>query len=388
MDYKDYYAVLGVPRTASAADIKKAYRKLAREHHPDRNAGNKEAERRFKEANEAHEVLADPAKRKQYDELGEHWQEFARAGSRAGGDPFGPGGPLAGFRTPGGGAGGAGGQGVRFEFAGDNTEFSEFFRTFFSGAEAGATAGGRGTRSGRGAAGDAGATHGGSRARGRTIEDLEIEDPGQRSGGSTLDDLLANLGIRGRGRNEAPERGRTGSPGEHPGNGAVEAPIEISLEDAFAGATRLVDVNGKRLEVRIPAGVDTGSRVRLRGKGGDGPHARDLVLVVRVLTHPIFSRDGSDVSREVPVTLGEALLGADVPVRTLGGRVLLTIPAGTQPGRLMRLGGQGMPRLKGEGRGDLYVKVRVVLPNLDQPGRERAAAFLGQVHQPDPRAGG
>ncbi len=136
MDYKDYYAVLGVPRTATTGDIKKAYRKLARQFHPDRNPGDVTAERRFKEVNEANEVLADPAKRKQYDELGVHWQEYARAGARPGSDPFGPGGPFAGFRPAGGGRGGqAGGPGgIRFEFAGDPGDFSEFFRTFFAGS--------------------------------------------------------------------------------------------------------------------------------------------------------------------------------------------------------------------------------------------------------------
>ena len=145
MDYKDYYAVLGVPRTASTGEIKKAFRALARKHHPDRNAGDAEAERRFKEVNEANEVLADPAKRKQYDELGAHWQEYARARRpRPGGDPFGPGGPFAGFR-PAGTAGGGAPGGVRFEFAGDPGGFSDFFRTFFAGGMAGAAASTTGT---------------------------------------------------------------------------------------------------------------------------------------------------------------------------------------------------------------------------------------------------
>ena len=379
MDYRDYYAVLGVPRTASAADIKKAYRRLARQHHPDRNAGDKEAERRFKEANEAHEVLADPAKRKQYDELGAHWQEYARAGARPGGDPFGPGGPFAGFARAGGAGPGTSG-GIRFEFAGDSSDFSDFFNTFFAGATAGAAAGSaaagspaaRTTRpAARGRVSEAGAT-GGSAS----------DAAGQRSGGSTLDDLLANLGIRSRTR-----RGnQNGDAAAH--RPPVQAPVEVTLEDAFAGAIRVVEVDGKRLEVKIPAGVETGSRIRLRGKGGAGPHAPDLVLVVGVTPHAIFTREGANITREVPITLREALLGADVPVRTLGGRVLLKIPAGTQSGRLMRLAGQGMPRLRSGDRGDLYARVRVVLPTLDEHGRELAAAFLDHVHQPDPRTGG
>jgi DnaJ-class molecular chaperone len=345
MEYRDYYAVLGVPKTATPAEIKKAYRKLAREHHPDRNAGNAAAERRFKEINEAHEVLVDPAKRAQYDELGVHWQDYARTGARAGGDPFGPGGPFAGFgagagarRGPGMGrragvSGDAGSGGLRFEFAGDGGDFSDFFRTFF--------------------------------ATGVPAEDGEQAG---RVGGSA-----SGRGSHGRGRVEAPA--------------AVEAHVEVSLDDAFYGATRLVEVNGKRLEVKIPAGVETGSRIRLRGRGGgEGAGARDLVLVIKVAPHPVFHRDGATLTRELPVTLGEALLGAEVPVRTLTGRVLLRVPAGTQNGRVIRLVGQGMPRLKGDGRGDLHVKVRVILPVLDEAGRQAASAFLGAVDQADPRS--
>ena len=341
MDYKDYYAVLGVPKTATPAEIKKAYRKLAREFHPDRNAGNKAAERRFKDVNEANEVLSDPAKRAQYDELGVHWQDHARAGARPGGDPFGPGGPFAGFAAAGrGGRGSAGSRrfasedgGVRFEFAGGGDDFSDFFRTFFAGATPG------------GADVFAGGDGGPAQARGTHA----------RSRVGTLPPL--------------------------------EAHVDLSLEDAFHGATRLVEVDGKRLEVKIPAGVETGSRIRLSGRGGgSGPAARDLVLIAKVAPHPVFRRDGATLSRELPVTLREALLGAEVPVRTLTGRVLLRVPPATQNGRAIRLAGQGMPRLKGEGRGDLHVKIRVILPTLDAAGVSAAQAFLDAIDQPDPRS--
>src|ERR1700690_484012 len=339
MDYKDYYATLGVPKTATAAEIKKAYRKLAREFHPDRNAGNTNAERRFKEINEANEVLADPAKRSQYDELGVHWQDYARAGAQPGGDPFGAGGPFAGFGSGGGaragrraGRGGPGAAGIRFDFAGDGGNFSDFFRTFFAGG----------------------------------LPDDTDEIAGR--GGPTAPGRAGH----GRGQAAAP---------------AVEAHVDVSLEEAFQGATRLVQVDGARLEVKIPAGVETGSRIRLRGRGGAaGAAARDLVLIAKVAPHPVFHREGATLSRELPVTLGEALLGAEVPVRTLTGRVLLRVPAGTQNGRVIRLAGQGMPRLKGEGRGDLHVKVRGVLPSLDEAGRQAAVAFLDAVDQPDPRS--
>src|SRR5207247_8377739 len=168
----------------------------------------------------------------------------------------------------------------------------------------------------------------------------------------------------------------------------VEAEAELTLEEAFHGATRLVDVDGKRLEVKIPPGVDTGSRIRIAGKGGtSGGRSRDLYIVAKVLPHTVFTRRGADLTREIKVTLREALLGAEIPVRTLKGRVLLTIPAGTQNGRTFRLSGQGMPRMKGkgEGAGDLYVKINVVLPtNLSEEAKLAATRFLDLVGQADP----
>ncbi len=376
MEYRDYYAVLGVPRTASAAEIKKAYRRLARQFHPDRNPGDTEAERRFKDLNEANEVLADPAKRRQYDELGAHWADYARAGGRPGGDPFGPGGPFAGFRA----GGGAAGPGVRFEFAGDPGDFSDFFNAFFAGGAVGATAAGPAGRAGAMPHGVPGSA---ARSRGRGTV---VEDGAGPVGGGGLDDLLAGLGLGGRGRT----RGGPGAATTARGAPApVEARVDVTLEDVLAGATRIVQLDGRRLEVKIPPGVATGSRIRLRGKGGgEGAAARDLVLIVQVLPHPTFAREGVNVSCDLPVTLREALLGAEVAVRTLSGRVLLRVPAGTQQGRTIRLAGQGLPRLKGDGRGDLLAKVRVVLPVLDDQGRAAASAFLDAVDQPDPRARG
>lgn len=361
MDYKDYYKTLGIPRTATQAEIKKAFRKLARQSHPDVKPGDSTAELRFKDINEANEVLSDPAKRTQYDELGANWEAYSRAGAGSPGgggsggpSPFGAGGPFQGF-------GGQGGS-VRYEFRGPGggagaEQFSDFFRMFF-----GEQAGGAG-----GAGGGAGAT-GSRRGGGR----------GQRTqarSGPTIEDLLAGAG---------------GTYGTEPGAArppAAEAQAQITLEEAFHGTTRLVDVDGRRLEVKVPAGVDTGSRIRLRGKGGGtGEAARDLYIVPKVESHPVFTRTGADLAREIRITLGEALLGGEIPVRTLKGRVLLTIPPGTQHGRTFRLTGQGMPRLKGEGSGDLYVRVSIALPtNLSDEAKEAAAHFLSLVDQPDPR---
>jgi curved DNA-binding protein len=347
MEYKDYYAVLGVPRTATPAEIKKAYRKLAREHHPDAKPGDTTAERRFKDVNEAHAVLADPDKRKQYDALGANWEAFSRAGAGAGGggaDPFGPGGPFAGFSR----GGGPGGGNVRYEFrtTGDAGQFSDFFRMFFGGDE-----------------GTFATSHAGARPA------------GARAGGSTqtidLDELLAGMG------------GGTARPRARPAPPPSEAHAEITLAEAFHGTTRVVDVDGKRLEVSIPRGADTGTRVRLKGKG---PNGGDLFVVVKVAPDPRYKRRGADLDVELPLTLAEALLGGEVPVRTLKGRVVLTIPPGTQAGRTFRLAGQGMPRVNGSGAGDLYAKVRVVLPTrLSDEADEAARTFLALVHQPDPR---
>jgi DnaJ-class molecular chaperone len=364
LEFQDYYKILGVPRTATQAEIKKAFRKLARESHPDQHAGDASAERRFKEINEANAVLSDPAKRAKYDQFGKDWEAYTRAGTAAGAhgaaDPFGPGSPFAGwstFRT--GGRSGTGPGGVRYEFrtTGDAGAFSDFFRMMF---------------------GDESAAAG--------------EPERFSGGGESMDEILARMGIGGMGRAAGSggiggrrasggQRGRTteGPPRLAP----IDVTAEVSLEEAFHGTSRIVELEGRRLEVTIPRGVDTGSRIRLTGKG---PGGRDLVVVVRLRPHPTFTRRGADLEREVPVTLREALLGGEIPVSTLKGRVLLTVPAGAQNGRAFRLKGQGMPRFKSEGTGDLYVRLRVVLPtDLSQEARKAAARFLDLADQPDPR---
>jgi len=391
VDYKDYYQTLGVPRTATQAEIKKAFRKLARQSHPDVKPGDKVAEQRFKDINEANEVLSDAKKRKQYDELGANWEAYTQAGSGGQRDPFAAGGPFAGFAGRAGGQAGAGGAGgIRYEFrSAGGEDFSDFFRTFFGRDAA------PGTETGRSSRRTTSARGGGTSAGAQTIEDLLAGM--SASGGASG----ATAGAAGRGRSGAGASG--GNPFEGmnidyvdgSGGGSfqslppAEAEAEMTLDEAFHGATRLVEVDGKRLEVKLPPGVDTGSRVRIKGKGGgSGSSARDLYIVARVLANRTFTRKGADLTREVRVTLREALLGREIPVRTMKGQVLLMIPAGTQNGRTFRLAGQGMPRLKGEGSGDLYVKVTVVLPtNLSDEAKGAAARFFDLVDQPDPRAG-
>jgi DnaJ-class molecular chaperone len=359
MDFQDYYQTLGIPRGASQADIKKAFRKLAREHHPDKKPGDKVAEARFKAVNEANAVLSDPDMRRKYDRLGKDWEAYARAGvdPDAAGSPFGGANPFAGFGRSG---GAGGGPNIRYEFrtsgGGGGADFSDFFRTFF-GADAGPTTAGSG----------------GPRVR-----------RGPESGPS-FDDILAEMGLNsaagGAGRSGG---GATRTAATAAGRATAEAIAEIDLEEAFRGTTRRVEIDGRRLDVTIPRGADNGTKIKLSGQG---PRGGDLVVTTRVRRHPVFTRTGADLERELPLTLAEALLGAEVPVTTLKGKVLLRVPAGTQNGHRFRLKGQGLPHLRGDGSGDLYARARIVLPaKLDAEAAEAARAFLDTIKQPDPRA--
>ncbi len=355
MDFQDYYETLGVPRTASQADIKKAFRKLAREHHPDKKPGDAAAEARFKAINEANAVLSDPDKRKKYDRLGKDWEAYSRAGfdpDATAGNPFAQ--YAGGMGSRGGSARGGGPGGVRYEFrsTGD-ADFSDFFRVFFGGdAEPAPTGGGPG--------------------RGR-----------RATGGPTFDDILAGMGLNQAGATGGASARRGPAPAPEHLGATAEAVAEIDLEEAYHGTTRRVELDGRRLDVTIPRGAHDGTKVKLSGQG---PGGGDLVVKVRVRKHPVFTRTGADLERDLPITLGEALLGGEVPVTTLKGRVLLRIPSGTQNGHRFRLKGQGMPVFRGDGFGDLYARVRVVLPTkLDDRAREAARELVDALQQPDPR---
>lgn len=284
MDYKDYYKILGVDRKASADDIRKAYRKLALKYHPDRNPGDKSAEDRFKELNEAYQVLSDSEKRARYDQLGSeysNWQQRGAPGDFNWGNWSNRGGTRVNMDELNEMFGGEGG-------------FSDFFRSIFGGMGASTATGGR---------------------------------------------------VR-------PSRG-------------MEQPFTISLGEAYHGTSRQLQSDQRRMEVRIPPGVKTGSRVRVAGGAPDGS---DLYLIVDIAADPRFERDGDNLKTSANVDVFTLLLGGEAEVETMAGKVKLSIPAGTQPDQVFRLAGRGMPHLnKKDVKGDLYVKLKVQVPKYLSP---------------------
>jgi molecular chaperone DnaJ len=314
---KDYYQILGVSRNASEKEIKQAYRRLARRHHPDLNPNDKSAEARFKEINAAYEVLSDPEKRKKYDQFGDQW-EYAEQFAKAEGQ-----------------------EGVRWDFSKGGT----------------------------------------------TFEYGDLSDFGD-----IFSNLFGDAGIGSRMR-RGPQRGQD-----------IESPIEVSLEEAYHGSARVIQLqtaepctacggtgkvgnrvcticNGtggkvipRRLEVKIPAGVRDGSRIRIAGEGGPGRaegNKGDLYLVVNVLPHQVFERKGDDLYTEVSVPLATAVLGGEVGLPTLNGNLSLKIPPETQNGKVFRLAGKGMPKLGNSEYGNMFAKAKVVLPtNLTEEERK------------------
>ena len=337
VEFKDYYRILGVDRSADDKSIKSAYRKLARKYHPDVAKG-KDGGDRFREINEAYEVLSDPEKRRRYDTLGPDWQRHVQPG---------PGGP---------------GGGVHVEY-GDLGDFSEFFRTIF---------------------GDAGPRRG--------------SGPGFRSGG--FQDF-SGFTRHGAGRGDD-----------------VQANVTISLEEAYSGTRKTFEfeteepcptchgsgnVGGKpcatclgggwqrsrrEVDVRIPAGVRSGQRVRVSGEGGGGArHRGDLYLAVTVAPHREFERKGDDIALTLPITAPEAALGTALEVPTLRGKVSMKVPTATSSGRTFRLPGYGMPRGKGGGAGDQLVTVRIVMPSELKPEERELYERLKALRSDSPRGG-
>jgi len=332
VNYKDYYAVLGVPKNAAEKDIKSAYRKLARKWHPDANPNNqKPAEEKFKEISEAYEVLGDADKRRKYDALGSDWAQASQQAEtqRRYRSAQGAGDPFAGAQFSGAGAGaGAGGP----------TGFSDFFDLFFSGV-------GR-----RGASAQASAPS--YAQRGGDLETtLELTLREAYAGGSKAISLQIE--------DACPRCG---------GSGVVNNTICPQCH----GTGRIVQ--SRRFDVTIPRGIREGQRIRLAGQGSRGSGGGsngDLLLEAQIATDPAFERRGDDVYVDLSVQIYDLVLGAEVPVPTLTGDVTVTIPAGTQNNKMLRLGGKGMPKVKGGGYGDEYVRLVGLLPTkLSERERE------------------
>lgn len=305
-DFKDYYAILGVSKTASQEEIKQAFRKLARKYHPDVNPGNKQAEARFKEINEAYEVVSDPDKRKKYDQFGQYWKQAGQ-----------------GFPS-----GGAGVDMGGFDFS-QYGNFDEFINELLGRFGGGTPRGGRQTYSYRTSTG-APSGFGG-------FGDYGFQDAGA---GTSQDS---------------------------------EAAITLTFGEAFHGVQKRFSLGNETIDVRIPAGAKTGTRLRVRGKGQINPMTQqrgDLYLKVELQPHSFFQMEGDNLVCEVAITPDEATLGASIDVPTPDGMVNVKLPAGVRSGQSLRLRGKGWPLAKG-GRGDQLVKVAIAPPkDLSQQERE------------------
>lgn len=298
MDYKDYYKILGVAKTASQDEIKKAFRKLAVKHHPDKNPGDKKAEEKFKEINEANEVLSDPEKRKKYDQLGENWNKYQQQGGDAGGFDWNQ------YAQ-------RGGQQGRTHFSqedvfGNEGHFSDFFESIFGGG------------------------FGGSQQR------------------------------------RSPQKRR----GED-----VQAEMEISLEEAFSGATKQVGINGQKINLKLKPGIHEGQVLRMKGKGGEGMNGAengDLLIVTHIAKHPRYELKGNDLHFDQPVDLYTGVLGGKITVQVFDKTIKMDIPPGTDSGKVFRLKGMGIPDYEKKGiSGDAFLKVMIHVPkNLSKEEKE------------------
>ncbi|MBI5298395.1 MAG: DnaJ domain-containing protein [Chloroflexi bacterium] len=318
MDFKDYYAILGVPPTADKKVIQKTFRQLARKHHPDVNPGNKDAEEKFKTINEAYQVLSDVKQRKKYDELRAQYQQWQQAGGRQDFDwqnwSAQPGkAARAQYTSP---------EDLEDLF-GSESPFSDFFTSIFGQARAG--------------------------GRGSGQQDIP----------------------------PSPRRGRD-----------VDYEVDLTLEEAFHGTERALEVDGHHIQASIPLGVRTGTRVRLAGRGEPGRNggaAGDLYLIIKILPNNIFERDGDDLHFDVPVDIFTAIAGGETRIPALERPLTLTIPPRTNANRTFRLRGKGMPYLREpQKRGDLFARVKLVLPDLLTDQEVDSIRALASARQKSP----
>lgn len=318
MDFKDYYAILGVPPTADRKVIQQTFRQLARKHHPDVNPGNKDAEEKFKTINEAYQVLSDVKQRRKYDELRAQYQQWQQAGGRQQDFDW-----QNWSAQP--------GKAARSQYTspedledlfGSESPFSDFFTSIF----------------------------GQARARGRSS---------------------------GRDVPPSPRRGRD-----------VDYEVDLTLEEAFHGTERALEVDGLHIQASIPLGVRTGTRVRLAGRGEPGRNggaAGDLYLIIKVLPNHIFERDGDDLHFDVPVDIFTAIAGGETRIPALERPLTLTIPPRTNANRTFRLRGKGMPYLREpQKRGDLFARVKLVLPDLLTDQEVDSIRALASARQKSP----
>src|ERR1035437_415455 len=294
MDYKDYYKILGVTKSSTPEEIKKAFRKLAVKYHPDKNPEDKKSEEKFKEINEANEVLSDPEKRKKYDELGENWKQYQQGGNKS--SDF----DWERYSN--------GGSGRTYTYSGDENEFGHF--------------------------------------------------------GGNFSDFFENIFGGGMGNNPR-QRSRSTKGAD------LQAEMEISLEEAYHGSSRVLNLNGEQLRMKLKPGSYKGQVLRLKGKGGNGINGGpkgDLFITVHIGNHSAFERKGDDLYCDLNLDLYTAILGGKAEIKTIKGQIKIPIAAGTENGKNLRLKGMGMPKYRKTNEfGDLYAKINIITPkNLSE----------------------
>jgi len=321
VEYKDYYKILGVNKSASQDEIKKAFRILAREYHPDANPNDPKAEEKFKEVGEAYEVLKNPQKRSRYDQLGANWKQYANAGA---------GWPGGGGKTY---TYDFGGSGFNFEDLGSG--FSDFFEMFF----------------------------------------------GRRSD-NRFSGFDSGFGSQfGRGTRTNMQKGQD-----------MQSELSITLREAYSGTQRSIKLQreGKTrtVNVKIPEGIKDGGKIRVAGEGAKSPAggpAGDLYLVINIAPHNFFTRKGDDLYCEVPVTIKEAFYGAKIDIPTFSGKIMVKVPPKTQGGKTLRLKGKGIPKLRSSEFGDLYAKIKLILPEKLNSEQKKHFEEFARSYDENPR---